>query len=61
MIKYLGLLVMMVMMVGVSVDMVVFLCMFVFVFLRVIVLRETVKTEDTNKYLFKIFLIKDYF
>ena len=41
--------------------MVVFLCMFVFMFLRVIVLRETVKTEDTNKYLFKIFLIKDYF
>ncbi len=27
------------------VDMVVFLCMFVFVFLRVIVLRETVKTK----------------
>ena len=41
--------------------MVVFLCMFVFMFLRVIVLRETVKTEDTNKYLLKIFLIKDYF
>ena len=48
MIKYFVLLVVMVMVMGVSVDMVVFLCMFVFVFLRVIVLRETVKTENRN-------------